>query len=120
MVCCRRSDVQRLQEENTQLREELHYLQQLLAVWQPPACTCQLASSSNSSTSTSKTGRPGGGSTAAQDTSSSTHAAIDKIIRQQQVLIAQQQRQVQVLQVGRLLDLPPVHLCNAAQDGSCA
>jgi hypothetical protein len=91
MHCCR-SDAQRLQDENTQLREEIQYLQQLLAVWQPPACTCQLTSSSSS-----KAGRSGG-STAVQD-ASSTQAAIDKIIRRQQVLIAQQQRQLQVLQV---------------------
>lgn len=97
MLCCC-SDVQGLQDENTQLREEIDYLQQLLSVWQPPACTCQLVSSSTNSSS--KTGRVGG-SKAVQD-ASSTQAVVDKIMRRQQVLIAQQQRQLQVLQV-RLL-----------------
>lgn len=94
--CC--SEVQRLQEENSQLREDIQYLQHLLFIWQPPACSiCQLHATTSSASSKGTRSRTPG--TYSRDVNSAAHTAVDRILRQQQVMIAQQQRQLLALQV---------------------
>lgn len=88
--------MQRLQGENSQLREDVQYLQHLLSVWQPQACCiCQL----HATTSSSKGTRSRAAGTHSRDANGAAYAAVDRMLRQQQVMVAQQQRQLLALQV---------------------
>jgi hypothetical protein len=105
-ACTACSELQQLQEENIQLREDIQYLQHLLSVWQPQACSiCQLHATSSSCSS--KGTRSRAPVTPSRDVNGAAYAAVDRILRQQQVMVAQQQRQLLALQVctGASVDL---------------
>lgn len=96
---CGDSGLQQLQEENQQLRQEIHHLHQLLTLWQPQPCSICKLHSSTAKGADPRTRAVGGSSSPTVLDGTGAYAAVARVLRQQQVLIAQQQRQVVALQV---------------------